>query len=152
MLDDEAPPRSVRTAGSLQVLDGNWLYLPGTPWSMRLACGSADRPALEIYAAGSLIDVVVASSLASRLLRGACKAVIGRQARAIAWGCLPTTRGKAPSVEFMSGIRRRGHVQQAETVADWFWFADAGGRFSKVMVTSQAVRASCRTRWAAAAW
>jgi hypothetical protein len=129
------------------VIDGDWLYLPGTPWSMRMARGSAGRPALEVYAAGSLIDVMVASSRASRLLRGACRAVTGRQARAIAWGCLPAARGEAPSVEFISGrIRRRGQLEEAESVAGWFWFADACGRFSKVVITSQAERASCRTR------
>ena len=114
---------------------------------MRMARGSADRPVLEVYAAGSLIDVMVASSRASRLLRGACRTVIGRQARAIAWGCLPAAQGEAPFVEFISGhIRRRGQLQEAESVAGWFWFADACGRFRKVAITGQAQRASCRTR------
>jgi hypothetical protein len=130
------------------VMDGSeWLYLPGTPWSMRLAGGSGGRPALEVHAAGSLIDVVVASSRASQLLRGACRAVVAGQARAIAWGFLPTARGELPSVEFVRGrIRRRAQPEDAERVAPWFWFADTDGRFSQVVVTSQGARESCRIR------
>ena len=81
---DDRKPDSVPTS------DSEWLYLPGTPWSMRLADGSGGRPALEVYAAGSLLDVVVASSRASRLLRGACAVIIAGQARAIAWGLYRT--------------------------------------------------------------
>jgi hypothetical protein len=127
-----------------------WLYLPGTPWSMRLACGSGSRPALEVYAAGALIDVMVTTSLASQLLRGACAAVVAGQARAIAWGCLPAW-GEPPSVEFLrGGIRRRAQLEGAESVAGWFWFADTDGRFSQVVVTSQRCRESCRIRMAGA--
>jgi hypothetical protein len=84
---------------------------------------------------------------ASQLLRGACRAVVARQARAIAWGCLPTPRGEPPSVEFLRGrIRRRAQLEEAESVAGWFWFADTSGRFTQVVVTSQAGRESCRIR------
>jgi hypothetical protein len=124
-----------------------WLYLRGTPWSMRLASGSGGRPALELYAAGSLIDVVVESSLTSQLLRGACMTVVARQVRVIAWGCLPTARGELPSVEFIRGrVRRQAQREGASSVADWFWFADTNGRFSQVVVTSQGKRESCRIR------
>ena len=122
-----------------------WLYLPGTPWSLRLAGSSGGRPALEVYAAGSLIDVMVASPRASQLLHGACRAAVGKQARAIAWGCLSTARGELPSVEFIHGrIRRRAQPALAESVVGWFWFADADGRFSQVAVTSRETRESCR--------
>jgi hypothetical protein len=122
-----------------------WLYLPGTPWSLHLAGSSGGRPALEVYAAGSLIDVMVASSRASQLLHGACRAAVGRQARAMAWGCLPTARGELPSVEFIRGrIRHRVQPAVAESVVGWFWFADADGRFSQVVVASQGERESCR--------
>jgi len=114
---------------------------------MRLASGSGGRPALEVHAAGSLIDVMVASSRASQLLRGACRAVVTRQARTIAWGCLPTARGERPSVEFIRGrIRHRAQPVEAESVAGWFWFAQADGRFSQVVVTGHEGRESCRIR------
>ena len=122
-----------------------WLYLPGTPWSLHLAGASGGRPALEVYAAGSLVDVMVASSRASQLLHGACRAAVGRQPRAIAWGCLPTARGELPSVEFIHGrVHRRAQPAEAETAVGRFWFAAADGRFSQVVVTSQGARESCR--------
>lgn len=78
------PARERLDRGAVPVNGSAWLFLPGTPWSMRLACGSGVRPALEVYAAGSLLDVVVASSRSGRLLRGACAVVIAGQARTIA--------------------------------------------------------------------
>jgi hypothetical protein len=102
--------------------------LPGTPWSMRLAGGSGGCPALEVYAAGSLIDVTVASRRASHLLRGACMMAVARHTCVITWGCLPAARSELPSVEFIRGrIRRRAQPAEAEWIAGWFWFADAGG-------------------------
>jgi hypothetical protein len=122
-----------------------WLYLPGTPWSLRLAGGSGGRPALEVYAAGSLIDVVVPSRRASQLLHGACRAADGRQPRALAWGCLPVAGGELPAVEFIRGhVRRQVQPAVAEGLAGWFWFADTDGRFSQVTVTRQGKRESCR--------
>ena len=142
-------PGNAWTADSGPVNGSEWLYLWGTPWSMRLAGGSGGRPALEVHAAGSLIDVMVASSRASQLLRGACGTIVARQVRAIAWGCLPTVRGELPSVEFIRGrIRRRAQRVEASSVADWFWFADTDGRFGQVVVTSQGDRESCRIRTA----
>jgi hypothetical protein len=153
-----APGRQVRSScsplpGNTWIVDSApvngsvWLHLPGTPWSMRLANGSGGRPALEIHAGGSLIDVMVASSPASQLLRGACTMTVARHPHAIAWGCLPTARSELPSVEFIRGrIRHRAHPVEAESVAGWFWFADAGGRFSQVVATSQESRESCRIR------
>jgi hypothetical protein len=129
-------------------MDGSgWLYLPGTPWSLRLTSNSSGRPALEVYAAGSLIDVMVSSSSsrASQLLHGACTAAVGRQAHSIAWGCLPTAGAELPFVEFTRGrIHRQAQPAAAEGVVAWFWFAEADGRFSQVEVTSQGERESCR--------
>jgi hypothetical protein len=138
---------NARMAGPVSVNGSEWLYLPGTPWSLRLANGR--RPALEVYAAGSLIDVMVASSRASRLLHGACRAAAGRQASTMAWGCLPAPRDELPSVEFIRGrIRRRAQPAEAESVVGWFWLAEADGRFSEVVVTSEGERESC---WISAA-
>jgi hypothetical protein len=153
-----APGRQVRSScsplpGNTWIVDSApvngsvWLHLPGTPWSMRLANGSGGRPALEIHAGGSLIDVMVASSPASQLLCGACTMTVARHPHAIAWGCLPTARSELPSVEFIRGhIRHRAQPVEAESVAGWFWFADADGRFSQVVATSQESRESCRMR------
>ena len=128
-----------------------WLYLPGTPWSLRRARGSGERPALEVYAAGSLIDVMVASSRASQLLRGACAVVVAGHACAIAWGCLPAACGRLPSAEFLRGrVRHRSQPAETECAGGWFWVAAADGRFTRVVVTSQGSRKSCRIRVARA--
>jgi hypothetical protein len=143
----QSPARNVWMTDSVPVNGSGWLYLPGTPWSMRLAWGSGSRPALEVHAAGSLIDVMVASSRGSQLLRGARTMVTAGHPRAIAWGCLPTIRSELPSVEFIGGrIRRRAQPAEADSVASWFWFACADGRFSQAVVTSQWGRESCRMR------
>jgi hypothetical protein len=69
--------------------------------------------------------------------------------RAIAWGCLPAARAELPPVEFIRGrVRRRAQPAEAERVAGWFWFADAGGRFSQVAITRHDGRESCRVRTA----
>jgi len=132
-------------AGSALTNRSGWLYLPGTPWSLHLAGGSGGRPALEVYAAGSLIDVMVPSARASQFLHGACRAVVGRQARALAWGCLPTSRSELPAVEFIHGrVRRRAQPAAVDSIVGWFWFADAEGRFSQVTATGQGRRETCR--------
>lgn len=116
---------------------------------MRLVAGSGGCPALEIYAAGSLIDVTVASPRAGQVLHGACMMTVARDPRVIAWGCLPAAQAELPPVEFIRGrIHRRAQPAEAERVALWFWFADAGGRFSQVAITSHEGRESCRIRTA----
>lgn len=45
--------------------------LTGTPWAVRLGRGSTGRPALKVYDAGSLVDVVVETAVAPEILRGA---------------------------------------------------------------------------------
>ncbi len=98
--------------------------LPGNVW-MADSVPVSGRPALEVHAAGSLVDVMVASSR------------------------LPTACGELPSVEFLRGrIRRRAQPEETECAAGWFWFADADGRFSQVVVTSQRKHESCRIRMA----
>jgi hypothetical protein len=141
------PPGTTSIVDSAPVNGSVWLHLTGTPWSMHLASGSGGRPALEIHAGGSLIDVMVASSPASQLLRGACTMTVARHRHAIAWGCLPTARSELPSVEFIRGhIRRWAQPVEAGSAAGWFWFADADGRFSQVTAASQESRESCRIR------
>ena len=72
--------------------DGDPVPLPGTPWSVRPAAGPAGRPAAEIYAAGCLVDVMVAPAPgparpARRLLAG-----LGRPAlhRSLGFPARPT--------------------------------------------------------------
>ena len=126
------------------------LHLAGTPWLLRTAISTDGRCALEVYAAGSLIDVMVAHSLGSRLLRGACTMVSAGRHRIIAWGCLPEAQDVLPLVEFVSGrLRPRRQAEAAEVVSFWFWVAATEGRFSRVAVASQTERASCRTRMVA---
>lgn len=137
------------TFNEVHEADAGQLYLLGTPWSLRIARGSGGRLALEVYAGGSLIDVMVASSRASRLLHGTCRSAAGsRPARSTAWGCLPTADGEPPSVEFISGrIHRRVQPAVARSVVGRFWFADADGRFDHVVVAADhGERESCRIR------
>lgn len=141
------PPRSIQAAGSVPAIDADWLYLPGTPWSMRRARASADRPVLEVYAAGVAHrrdgGFFTSQPAAARSVQDSHREASPRHRL----GCLPAAQGEAPSVEFISGhIRRRGQLQEAESVAGWFWFADACGRFRKVAISGQAQRASCPTR------
>jgi hypothetical protein len=43
-------------------------------------------------------------------------------------------------------LARRAQPVEAESVAGWFWFAAADGRFSQVTAASQESRESCRIR------
>jgi hypothetical protein len=125
----------------------SYLHLAGTPWSMRTAISTDGRSALEVYAAGSLVDVMLAPSLGSQLLRGACTTVSAGQQQSMAWGCLPKALGTVPFVEFIrSRVHHRPRIEAAETVSAWFWVATAAGRFSRVVATSQTERVSCRSQ------
>jgi hypothetical protein len=113
--------------------DGDPVPLPGTPWSIRLAAGPAGRPAVEIYAAGSMLDVMVAPVLAARVLRGACSLAWAGQPCAVAWGFLPARPGF--SVWFTRGpARSRCVAAPVSVIAGSFWVAPAEGRFRAVTV------------------
>ena len=91
------------------------------------------RPALEVYEHGELLDVVVASRLSPRLLRGARRSTRGGRRLSLAWGRLPPC-GPPPLVEFAAGrlpLRRRV-VAPAVTVSGVFWLAWAEGPFTTV--------------------
>lgn len=121
------------------------LFPPGSPWSVRLARDTAGRLALEVYAHDSLVDVVVASSRGSQLLRGACATVGTGEPRTIAWGCLLAEGGPAPLLEFVRGrFFPRPQPACADTVAGWFWLAAVDGRFNRVAAISHDRRAWCR--------
>lgn len=114
--------------------DGGLSCLLGDPWWVRLAGARSACPALELYEAGELIDVISATSVAGVLLRGARATAATAGRRAVAWGRLPAT-GIPPDVWFSP---RRGRAQpRSGTVflpAAWCWVAVADGPFAAVTV------------------
>jgi len=102
--------------------------LAGTPWSVRLGRASEGRAALEVYDAGSLVDIVVATRMAPEILRGARR---GHRS-ALAWGRLPSDAGSL-TVLFSRGRRRRApHVAEVIAVGGFCWLAVAPGAFTGV--------------------
>jgi hypothetical protein len=124
---------TIGTSAVAAILDGDPVPLPGTPWSIRPAAGPAGRPAVEIYAAGSMLDVMVAPALAARVLRGACSLAWAGQPCSVAWGFLPARPGF--SVWFTRGpARSRCVAAPVRVIAGSFWVAPAEGRFRAVTV------------------
>lgn len=147
---------TIGTSAVEAILAGDPVPLPGTPWSVRPAAGPAGRPAVEIYAAGSMVDVMVAPalapgvlrgacSLAPRVLRGACSLAWAGRPCAVAWGFLPACAGF--SVWFTrSPGRSRRFAAPVSVIAGSFWVAPAEGRFRQVTVEHGADRDRCRVR------
>jgi hypothetical protein len=102
--------------------------LAGTPWSVRRARG----PGLELYEAGNLADIIVATQVGWRTLRGARRSGHGGQALALAWGRLPAD-GRLVTVEFTAGrLRPRTTPARVIEIAGLAWFAVTAGRFIAV--------------------
>jgi hypothetical protein len=103
-----------------------------TPWSVRRVRGSG-MPALEIYEAGRLADIVVTTSVTPQILRGARRVRSGAQVLVLAWGRLAAD-GNPVAVTFAAGRRRQAAHARAEVieVAGLAWFATAAGRYSVV--------------------
>jgi hypothetical protein len=133
-----------RSAGGLAALA---VVLAGTPWSVRRARGPGARCALEIWAAGDLADVIVATPVPSQLLRGARRTPRGSQARSLAWGRVPAD-GHPLWVTFASGLLPRQTPACVIEVEGLAWFAIMAGRFSAVSVTCRGVRERLRLRTA----
>jgi hypothetical protein len=115
-------------------------YLAGTPWSIRLGRASQGQPALEVYDAEILIDVVVATPVAPEILRGARRAVCRGHPSAVAWGRLPADFA-APTVLFTQGRRHRdGQEPELITVGGFCWLAVIHGRFNGVTVNHPGAR------------
>jgi hypothetical protein len=112
--------------------------LPGHPWAVRRAAGPGGRPALEIYAADTFVDVLVLPSdwpLSRRIVRGAYAATWAGQRCAAAWGILPAA-GQGLLVQFRRGrIRSQACAAEPVAVGGVFWFARAAGRFRHVLVS-----------------
>ena len=114
---------------------------------MRTAIGTAGRPAMEVYAGQTLLDVVVATPLTAEILRGARRTFWNDQPHAVAWGRMPS--GDSPiGVRFSLGraARRevagaaRGHLAEVTVIEEWFWLATALGRFDTVTLTRDELR------------
>jgi hypothetical protein len=124
------------------------LYPPGWRpaglWSARLAGAGSASPALELYAAGVLIDVVSATPVAPQLLRGARAVTLGPVQCALAWGRQPAP-GAGVMAEFSRGrLRRQARPAVVVKVAPWCWLAVAEGRFTRVDVRAGPRRAGRR--------
>jgi hypothetical protein len=116
------------------------MALGGTPWSARPARGPGTRAALELYEAGRLADIIVASPVVPQLLRGARRARRDGQVLSLAWGSLPT-QGPPVSVAFARPWPRRTTIRAGVVeVAGLAWFAIAAGRFAVVVAVHQGRR------------
>jgi len=122
------------------------LVVPGRPWAVRLAGEHSAWPALEVYQAGALLDVVSSTRLAPALLRGARAAEGGAGPCVLAWGRTPVT-GASPEAEFILG-RRRSYSQPGIVLrpTSWCWLAIADGRFDRIAVQSGDSRIGARIR------
>jgi hypothetical protein len=115
---------------------GPALVLPARPWAVRVAGSRSAWPAVEIYQAGALLDVVSSTRLAPTLLRGARAGAGGAGPCVLAWGRMPVT-GASPQVEFILGRRwRYSQPGTALRLTSWCWLAVADGRFDRVAVQS----------------
>jgi len=124
--------------------------LTGTPWAVRLGRGSTGRPALEVYDAGALIDVVVETPVAPEILRGARRGVSGNGPCAIAWGRLPVDSA-LPVVRFARWARE--HPADIVPVGGFCWLAVAQGRFTTVSVGHRGSPCGClRIRSSRRSW
>jgi len=104
------------------------------PWSVRTTQPRRGRVALEVYEHGELLDVMVASTLSTALLRGARRCVRGGRPAGFAWGRLPAD-GSLPSVAFTGGwLSRSRRSARVVPLAGAFWLAWADGPCGGVLV------------------
>jgi hypothetical protein len=127
-----------------------FLRVSRMPWLVRTSGGTTGWPAMEVYAADNLLDVVVATRLGAGILRGARRAAWDGLPGAIAWGRLPAD-GTSIAVHFARhrlrrwpGSRARRTVRErypggicparVTVVGERFWVATGDGRFDSVAV------------------
>lgn len=104
------------------------------PWSYRIAGATSRWPAVEVYEAGHLLDVVTCTRLAAQLLRGGRAVRTADGDRAFAWGRLPLSGGTL-SVEFGRGLVRKSRLDvPAIGATSWCWLAVADGPYDTVTV------------------
>jgi hypothetical protein len=103
-------------------------------------------PAVELYEAGCLLDVVTSTRLTARVLRGARAVRSASGRRVVAWGRLPL-RGGVPAVEFSRGMFRDSRLAVPPvSVTSWCWLAVADGRYDRVTVRHDGRAARRRPR------
>jgi hypothetical protein len=116
------------------------------PWSYRVAGATSSWPAVELYEAESLLDVVTSTRLTARVLRGGRAVRSASGERVFAWGRLPL-RGGIPAVDFSRGRFRGATVEVPPIrVTSWCWLAIADGRYDRVAVRHDAIVARRRLR------
>jgi hypothetical protein len=137
------------------------------PWSYRIAGARSPWPAVEVYEADSLLDVVSRTRIAAQLLRGARAVRSADAERAFAWGRLPLS-GDVVSVEFSRGRVRKSRRNAAPVVGaavvgaavagatvtratvleptSWCWLAMADGPYDAVTVRCGGVAIRSRLR------
>jgi hypothetical protein len=116
------------------------------PWSYRIAGATSRWPAIEVYEAGGLLDVVTCTRLTAQLLRGGRVVRTADEERAFAWGRLPLSGGRL-SVEFGRGLVRRSRLSVPVIEAtSWCWLAVADGPYDTVTVQCGEVGIRSRLR------
>jgi hypothetical protein len=116
------------------------------PWSYRVAGAMSSWPAVEMYEAGSLLDVVTSTRLTATVLRGARAVRSIRGGRVLAWGRVPL-RGGLPAVEFSHGTFHRARLAVPPVrVTSWCWLAVADALYDRVTVRYDGVAARRRLR------
>jgi hypothetical protein len=122
------------------------------PWSYRVAGPMSAWPAVELYQAGSLLDVVTSTSLTAQALRGAVAVRGASFGRTLAWGRLPL-RGGLPVVEFARGTFRGSRLAVPPIrITSWCWLAVADAHYGTVAVGHGGTAARCRVRASRAQW
>ena len=115
---------------------------------------TAGSPALEIYEAGDLIAVMVATAVAPQLLGGARRFSLAGQTSSLAWGRQPAD-GFAMTVSFIASRLRRitSRREAPEAIrpevtdlGGWCWLGVAAARFDAVVVTHRGTRERLRLR------
>ncbi|MBO2449615.1 hypothetical protein J4573_21115 [Actinomadura barringtoniae] len=119
--------------------------LPRSGYTVRIGRGPDRRPALQIHDdRDGLLDVAVAHSLVSILLRGGFRARRGQAPWALAWGQLPP--GCDQVAVLFAGRADAVQPVRPTIIARAFWVAEAGGEFRSVSVAADADRATRRLR------
>ena len=116
------------------------------PWTYRVAGAMSSWPAVELYEAGSLLDVVTSTRLTARMLRGARGVRSAAGGRVLAWGRLPLGGGLV-AVEFGRGTFGGSRLAVPPvSVTSWCWLAVADAIYDRVTVRHDGMVARRRLR------
>jgi hypothetical protein len=112
---------------------------------VRIGRGSEGRAALQVHdARGDLLDVAVAHSFVSMLLRGSVRGGGSDGTWAVAWGQLPP--GCDDVAVLFAGRSEPVLPVRPTIIARAFWVAEVGGDFRTVSAAADADRATRRLR------